>query len=155
MTKQTDYGIVLLTYFARAERDKTYTARDLATATNLAQPTVSKTLKPLARAGILDSHRGAKGGYSLARRPEEITVADIVSALEGPLAITACISDEQPECDRFEICGVRNNWERVNHMILNALRTITLADMSVPMRRAPDGAEVAAVHFKTNRQKTA
>ena len=97
--KLTDYGIVLLTYFAVGGETSVRTARELAAKAHLPLPTVSKILKSLARSSLLVAHRGIKGGYSLARAPEEITVAEIVAALEGPLALTECSASAPGLCD--------------------------------------------------------
>ncbi len=152
MTKQTDYGIELLTHVARTRDRDTITARDLAKSTRLPRPTVSKVLKLLAREGILRSHRGVKGGYSLARSPSQITLADIVIALEGPVAITACISEAAEECERYLVCGVRSNSERINGMILNALRTVTLTEMSAPLMERAAGIPRTAGRLDSNRK---
>ena len=93
ITKQTDYGIVLLTHLA-AHPDRHFNAPELAAEARLPLPMVSKILKLLAREGLLASHRGVKGGYSLARPAEEISMAEIIAALEGPIAITECVSVE-------------------------------------------------------------
>src|SRR5258708_32242142 len=87
MAKLTDYASVLMTYFAR-EAGRAYTARDLAAEAHLPLPTVSKILKSLARGGILTSHRGLKGGYTIARAPEEISLTAIIVAMSGPMTLT-------------------------------------------------------------------
>jgi len=131
ITKQTDYGIVLLTHMAgHAERQ--YNAPDLAAEAHLPLPMVSKILKLLAREGVLESHRGVKGGYSLARRPQAISMAEIIAALEGPIAITECI-DESGDCVHDRLCPVRSNWHRINEAVLAALQGITLAEMVHPL----------------------
>lgn len=132
MTKQADYGIVLMTWLARQE-DRLVTASELATAVQLPLPTVSKILKLLGRAELLVSHRGVKGGYCLERASDEITVADIITALDGPIAITECIDDTPGECSQESFCGVRGNWQRINHAIRHALEEITLAEMTHPI----------------------
>jgi Rrf2 family protein len=86
--KMTDYGIVLLSYFVHDEK-KAHNARDLSLESSLPLPTVSKILKGLSRAELLVSQRGVKGGYRLAFKPESISVATIIQALEGPIAMTA------------------------------------------------------------------
>jgi len=128
ISKITDYGIVLLTELARAGPDETQAARELACEAQLPLPVVSKTLKALARHGLLLSHRGAKGGFSLALPPERIAVADVIDALEGPLALTEC-SVAAGECSRETICGVREPWQYINGVIVQALRHVTLADL--------------------------
>ncbi len=132
VTKLADYGIVMLTYFA-AQGKATHTARDIAGVVRLPLPVVSKILKALARDGLLVSQRGIKGGYALARRPEEITVADIIRALEGPIAITECTDRIRGECDLEVGCPVRTNWHRINQAIYQALERITLAEMTQPL----------------------
>jgi FeS assembly SUF system regulator len=130
ITKQTDYGIVLLTHLA-AHAERQFNAPDLAAEARLPLPMVSKILKLLAREGLLVSHRGVKGGYGLARSPEAISMAEIVSALEGPIALTECIVDGG-DCAYEPLCKVRSNWQRINEAVLGALSDITLAEMALP-----------------------
>ena len=131
MTKQTDYGIVLLSRMAGLP-ERQFNATELATESRLPQPTVSKILKILARAGLLDSQRGVKGGYTLARDPESITVTEVIGALEGPIGITECIDDTPGECSHEARCPVRGNWNRINEAIRQALEGISLAEMAQP-----------------------
>lgn len=131
MTKTADYAIVLLTRMA-SESDRIFNAPELAQEAQLPAPTVSKVLKILARDGLLASHRGAKGGYSMKRSPEEISVEEIISAVEGPIGITECIDDTPGECGQEPVCPVRGNWQRINEAIRLALDGITLAEMVPP-----------------------
>ena len=128
ITKQTDYGIVLLTHLA-AQPERHLNAPELAAETQLPVPMVSKILKLLVRDGLLLSHRGVKGGYSLARLPQEITMAEIITALEGPIAITECV-DVSSDCSHERLCPVRSNWQRINAAVRGALEGITLAEMT-------------------------
>ncbi|HET9225839.1 MAG TPA: SUF system Fe-S cluster assembly regulator [Thermoanaerobaculia bacterium] len=128
ITKQTDYGIVLLTHLA-SQPERHLNAPELAAETQLPVPMVSKILKILVREGILMSHRGVKGGYSLARLAQEITMAEIIAALEGPIAITECI-DVSSDCSHERLCPVRSNWHRINAAVRGALEGITLAEMT-------------------------
>ena len=129
MTKQADYGIVLMSRMAIFP-ERLFTAAEIAGEVSLPTPTVSKVLKLLARSGLLDSLRGVKGGYYLARAAEEITVAEIISALDGPIGITECIDDTPGECSQEPICPVRGNWQRINEAIRQALEAISLAEMT-------------------------
>lgn len=129
ITRQTDYGIVLLTRFAVAPLGTVKNAPDLAVEGGLPAPMVSKILKLLARAGILASHRGAAGGYSLARPAQEISVAEIVTALEGPIAMTECLSEAAPTCAIEPSCPSRPNWARINQALEDALQRVNLLDM--------------------------
>lgn len=130
ITKQTDYGIVLMTHLAQSEEPQ-HSAPELAEALRIPLPMVSKILKILARDGLLTSHRGVHGGYSLSRAPEAITVDQLVGALEGPIAMTECVEDHH-DCARESFCAVRGNWQVINRAIQGALRGITLADMVRP-----------------------
>lgn len=133
VTKLADYGIVMLTYVA-GRGGATHNARDIAGEVRLPLPVVSKVLKQLVREGLLVSHRGMKGGYGLARGPEEITVAQIIRALEGPIAVTECTDRIRGDCDIETKCPVRTNWLMINQAIHGALEKITLAEMTQPLR---------------------
>jgi FeS assembly SUF system regulator len=133
VTKLADYGIVMLTYFA-AHGGSTHNARDIAGVVRLPLPVVSKILKALARDGLLTSQRGTKGGYGLARKPEEITVAEIIRALEGPIAVTECTDSVKGDCELEVRCPVRTNWHLINRAIYQALERITLAEMTQPLQ---------------------
>jgi FeS assembly SUF system regulator len=134
LTKLTDYGIVLLTHFAQHPEREAQNARELALETRLPLPTVGKLLKELAHEGLLVSHRGIHGGYALARKPEQISVADVIAALEGPIAITECNNTADPGlCEHESCCPVRTNWQLVNRAILQALEKISLAEMAHPL----------------------
>ena len=128
ITKQTDYGIVLLTHLA-VTPERQINAPELAGETRLPLPMVSKILKLLVREGVLVSHRGVKGGYGLARLPEEISMAEVITALEGPIAITECV-DENSGCTHEPFCSVRGRWHRINTALRVALEGITLAEMA-------------------------
>src|SRR6187549_781694 len=106
MTKQTDYGFVLLSHLANEAAGEA-NAPDLSAETKLPLPMVSKILKLLVRQGLLESHRGVKGGYALTRPAVEIHAAEILRALEGAVALTVCIEGSPGECDREHFCTVR------------------------------------------------
>ncbi|MBI2900239.1 MAG: SUF system Fe-S cluster assembly regulator [Planctomycetes bacterium] len=128
MTRLSDYAIMLLTHFARRP-EELRNARDLAVQAHLPLPTVRKIMKLLAHHGMLDARRGVKGGFNLARQPEKLTLADIVAAVEGGVSITKCSAPEE-RCRLEGLCPVRGNWRRINRIVLDALRGITLAEMT-------------------------
>ena len=134
VTKLADYGIVILTHLA-GQGNATSNARDIAQEARLPLPVVSKILKLLAKDGLLESHRGIKGGYGLARKPEQITVAEIIRALEGPIAVTECTDRIRGDCGLETGCPVRTNWHLINQAIHQALEKITLAEMTQPLGR--------------------
>jgi FeS assembly SUF system regulator len=131
ISKLTDYGIVLLARFAAEESGATRTAREMAEATALPLPVASKMLKALAGAGLLQSQRGSKGGYALARRPERVSVASIIEALEGPIALMEC-SAGPGHCDQESGCPVSAPWQRINRAIQETLERVTLRDLVAP-----------------------
>lgn len=132
VTKLADYGIVMLTYFA-VNSGATFNARDVAKVVHLPLPVVSKVLKMLARHGLLASQRGIKGGYGLSKSPWDITVAEIIRALEGPIAVTECNDSLHGDCGLEVGCPVRTNWHLINRAIHEALEKITLAEMTQPL----------------------
>lgn len=131
MGRLTDYGIVLMSYMA-THPDRVHNAAEVAAEAHLPLPTVSKLLRLLARKGLLASQRGAKGGYTLATSPEAISVAGIITALEGPIALTTCTNDSPGDCEHEPICPVRSHWNRINLAIRQALERIPLSDMVAP-----------------------
>jgi FeS assembly SUF system regulator len=124
----TDYGIVLMAHLAGAGEGP-HAARDVAAATELPLPAVSKLLKSLARQGLLISSRGTKGGYRLARPAEQITVPQMIAALEGPIALTECNLHEGA-CSQEPRCHVRTPWQRINRAVHEALSRIRLTDLT-------------------------
>lgn len=127
ISKLTDYGTVLLAHLA-ANQASVCSAADVAQATGIAPPTVSKLLKSLARAELVVSTRGANGGYRLSRPPQDITAADVIDALEGPVSITEC-SASDGDCEHEDACSVGGAWQRINVAIRRALQDVTLNDL--------------------------
>ena len=135
VTKLTDYGIALMTCLANGGPGRQFTAQDLSDTMKIPLPTVRKILKILARSDLLESTRGAGGGYSLARDPEEITLQDRVSALEGPLAMTECSAGEDCHCSLEKICGLKENWSWINQQFKSTLEGYSLAQMAGSLDR--------------------
>ncbi len=127
LTRQADLGIVLLTILAR--KGVTLSAKELAESSRSSPSLVSKILKILAREGLLQSTRGQTGGYRLARTAEEITVAEMIRALEGPIALTACV-DGGGGCDQECWCPVSANWRLINDALETAFSSVTLSAMA-------------------------
>ncbi len=127
VTKLTDYATVVLSALA-AEPTAVLSASELAERAGLEVPTVSKLLKPLAQAGLVEGFRGANGGYRLARPASAISLIEIVEAMEGPLGMTEC-SIHGGNCGIEDQCGVRANWRRINDVVAEVLRSVTLAQM--------------------------
>jgi FeS assembly SUF system regulator len=130
LSKMADYGIVLLSYIANEPSDDPANARCLAQMSGLPLPTVSKVLKGFSRAGLLIAHRGQQGGYSLARHATKISVAEMITAIDGPIGLTDCSRDAPHLCDIEATCPVRNNWNIITHKVQNALAELSLEQMA-------------------------
>ena len=134
LSKMNDYAVVVLAHMA-ARPGALVTAPEIAEATGLPATTVSQVLKKLANARLVVSHRGAHGGYALERKPADISVASLVEALEGPVALTACVDGAEGCCGVEAMCPMRGSWDRVNAAIRSALDSVSLADMLLPTAR--------------------
>ncbi len=143
LAKLTDYALLTMTCVARGPQPRLRTARDLSLETQLPLPTVSKILKELSEHGLLLSHRGSKGGYTLARRPDEISVAEIVTAFEGPVGFTEC-SSQPGRCDLEPSCVVRTNAQVISQALRGALERIRLSDLTRPLQLVRGTGETVA-----------
>ena len=130
MGKLTVYGIGLMSYFA-SNLQVQHSAHAIAEAVKVPLPTVRKVLKLLSHSGLLKSERGVMGGYSLSRHPDDITVAEIITAIEGPIALTECVSTDS-HCDQETHCAVQTNWTKINDAVFHALDEVKLSDMLAP-----------------------
>jgi FeS assembly SUF system regulator len=130
VSRLTDYATVVMTCIA-AHPDDVLSAVQIADETRLELPTVSKLLKALGHAALVESFRGVNGGYRLARSADGISLAEIVEALEGPIGMTEC-SVAEGQCDRESQCGVRGSWQRISSVLDHTLRAVSLADMLKP-----------------------
>lgn len=139
INRLTDYGTLVLTYLA-SHPGQMHSANDVAIALGLGAPTVSKILKTLGRHELVHSNRGFRGGYSLSRAPETISVADIIDALEEqPFGLTECSASEGV-CSFESNCRIRTSWQRINDIVRRTLEDVSLVDMMqvVPERGAAE-----------------
>lgn len=137
LSKMTDYGTVIMAQMAARPAD-IFSAAEVASVCGLSVTTASKIMKTLARHALLKSVRGAKGGYVLARPPERISVAEIIAAMEGPLAVTEC-GVPASHCSQEARCPSRDNWRRLNTMVRGILAGVSLLDLSRPPPEAASG----------------
>jgi len=140
VSRLADYASVVMACLAR-HPGEVLPAAQVGAETHLEAPTVSKLLKRLAQAGLVDSFRGAAGGYRLARSAKDISLAEIVEALDGPIGLTEC-SLGHAGCKRQSFCAVSRDWQGVGATIDNALRGVSLADM---LHRRPGARGARAV----------
>ena len=137
LSSMADYAVVTMCAAARhcgdlAAFGARVSASDLAQETGLPLPTVQKLVSSLSKAGLLKAMRGAGGGIQLSRPAAAITLADIVEAIEGPIALTACVEDGRHDCALEAQCGVRPHWGVVNQAMRGALSGISLSQLSSP-----------------------
>ena len=131
ISKLTDYAMLIMSQLAK-QPHVVLSASLLAEALHLSTPTVSKVLKMLGDAGLVASVRGSEGGYLLAKPAETVTVADVVVAIEGALAMTECCEQESGCCLAAH-CGLKENWNKINKMVYNLLSQYSIMDMSQPL----------------------
>lgn len=129
ISRMADYGVVAMTYIARHAADQ-HTAASVSEHTGVPQPSASKLLKLLVHAGILESQRGVKGGYALSRPPEDISVAELVVAVDGPISLADCLEGPRGTCGLERFCSVREPWQKISDAIRVALEEVSLADMA-------------------------
>jgi len=142
MSSLADYAVVLMSAAARHCGGIRCNARALAAETGLPLPTAQKLVSKLSAAGLIESVRGAGGGFRLSRPPATITLADIVEAVDGPIAITICTGEHATDCAMEANCHVRPHWQIVNRTIRQALVGVTLASLGqhIPDPRRPEHA---------------
>ena len=132
ISKMTDYAIMVMVEL-HASRGEVLKAHTLAERSRLELPTVSKVLKLLVKMDLVDSYRGANGGYCLERKAQDISVAEIIAAIEGPIAMTEC-SVEEGLCAQEAICSLRGNWQRISVAVAKAMEGVSLAEMAQPVK---------------------
>ncbi len=131
ISKLADYGTVVMAHLAKRP-GAVYSAREMAEESHIALPTVSKIFKVLEQNSLLVAHRGKNGGYRLAREPIDISVAQVIRAMEGPIAVIECGSGHI-QCEHEDFCLIQGNWQRINQAILNALEAVSIAEMIEPI----------------------
>lgn len=144
ISKLTDYAIMVMVALSD-RRGEVVSTQALAEITHLEAPTVSKVLKLLARAGMVASFRGKHGGYSVDRSAGSISVAEVIAAIEGPIAMTEC-SIEQGLCSQESICNLRSNWQRISTAVAQAIEGVSLAEMSLPPEARKPALHIATLN---------
>ena len=129
LSKKADYALMAMKHLAMRPDAPSASAREIAEQYDIPIELMAKVLQRLARSGLLTSHQGTRGGYTLARSTESISVADIIQAIDGPLTVTAC-STEDEQCEQFTKCNVRDPLWRIKDRILTALSTCSLAEIT-------------------------
>jgi FeS assembly SUF system regulator len=131
LSKLTDYAMLIMSQMAK-DPDSVLSAAVIAEALHLSLPTVSKILKILAEGGLVGSVRGVDGGYHLARSASEISVADVITAMEGNVGVTACC-ESSDLCAIQSMCTMKDNWRKINTVVYSLLAKLTICDMLKPL----------------------
>lgn len=132
VNKLTDYATVVLIDMARSGLIRPTQA--ISDNTGIPLPTVAKLMKHLVKSGLVTSHRGVRGGYSLNKSADQTTIADVIEAVEGPIALTACVDTSDEQCCYESLCPASGKWNRVNRAVTGALRDVTLSDMMADLQ---------------------
>ena len=130
LSSMADYAVVMMSAAARHCGETRVSATALAAETGVPLPTAQKLVSMLAKSGLLRSTRGTGGGIQLARPAAAISLADIIEAVEGPIAMTACVEQGRHDCGLEDACRVRPHWGAVNQAVRGALNTVSLASLS-------------------------
>lgn len=134
LSSMADYAVVIMSAAARHCGGTRVSAGRLAEETGLPAPTVQKLVSKLTAAGLMRSSRGVGGGLKLGRPPAAITLADIVEAVEGPIALTACLGENKNDCTLDGCCNVRGHWPVVNAALRGALAQVPLTQLAEDVR---------------------
>ena len=128
LTKKADYGLMALKYLAEQPAESARSAKEIAEAYHIPPPLLAKILQTLAKAGLLVSHAGTNGGYSLARSAKEISAFEVIRAIDGPLFITSCITIHGA-CDLAGHCTIKEPLRKVNDSIKDLLSSLRISDL--------------------------
>jgi len=130
LSKKADYALIAMKHLALRGDTGSSSAREIAELYTIPIELMAKVLQRLVRRGLLGSHQGTRGGYQLARKPTDISVADVIQAIDGPVTVTACSTDDDGQCEQFARCNVRDPLWKVRQRILAALGECTIADLA-------------------------
>ena len=145
LSKKADYALIAMKHLALLGESGSSSAREIAEQYDIPIELMAKVLQRLVQRGLLASHQGTRGGYQLSRQPRQITVADVIQAIDGPVTVTACSMTDDGQCEQFAKCNVRDPLWRVRERILSALGECTIAELAADPPRPPP-ARAAVLH---------
>jgi len=129
LSKKADYGLIAMKHLANHRQEHACSANEIALEYNISATLMAKVLQRLAKEGLVAAKHGSTGGYQLARQPDKISTLEVLTAIDGPVLITSCVTSHG-NCDATERCSVKEPLQRVNESILNVLSTVTIAHLS-------------------------
>jgi len=146
LSKKADYALIAMKHLALRGDQGSSSAREIAGLYDIPIELLAKILQRLVRRGLLASHQGTRGGYQLVRMPAQISVADVIQAIDGPVSVTACSASDDGACEQFAKCNVRDPLWRVREKILSALGECTIAELAADPPPAPAPTRAAVLH---------
>lgn len=132
LSNLADYAVALMGVIAQRP-DHIHSSVEMNQKTHIPLPTVSKIMGIMTRSGLLVSHRGLNGGFSVAKHSDDITIADIIEAVDGPVQLTNCLGTSGSDCDWEADCATRGHWDKINDAVKQALQSVTLTEMLDPI----------------------
>jgi Rrf2 family protein len=149
LSKKADYALIAMKHLAQKQDAKSSSAREIAGAYDIPIELMAKVLQRLVRVGLLRSLQGTHGGYALGRAARQITVGDVIQAIDGPFSVTAC-SEENHACEQFGKCSIRDPLWRIKERIVATLGTVSLADMAAEIAPSFPAAPIPAAFLRTH-----
>jgi Rrf2 family protein len=146
LSKKADYALMAMKHMALRDDRGSSSAREIASLYDIPIELLAKVLQRLVRRGLLASQQGTRGGYHLARTPAQISVADVIQAIDGPVAVTACSSSDDGACEQYAKCNVRDPLWKVRERILAALGECTIAELAADVPPPAPEARAAVLH---------
>jgi Rrf2 family protein len=146
LSKKADYALMATKHLAMRPDGASASAREIAESYDIPLELLAKVLQRLVRARVLVSVQGTRGGYRLGRSAQTIPVADVIQAVDGPVAVTACSADDH-RCDQYSKCSIRDPLWKIRGRILEALTTVTVAELALDEAPAPEPARVSRMNF--------
>ena len=136
LSKKSDYALIAMKHLATRSDASSSSAREISESYDIPLELLAKVLQRLVRSRLLVSVQGTRGGYRLARHPSMISVADVIQAVDGPVTVTACSTDDH-NCDQYLKCSVRDPLWKIKNRILDALNTVSVAEMAADVDAPP------------------
>jgi FeS assembly SUF system regulator len=148
LSKKADYALIAMKHLAlKTDRGASSSAREIAEQYDIPIELMAKVLQRLAKAGLLASHQGTRGGYQLGRSAVNISVADVIQAIDGPLQVTVCSTDDE-RCEQYAKCNVRDPLWRIRERILDALNSCSIAEIAADSASAPSVHTAVLLHSR-------
>src|SRR6267154_4157544 len=129
LSKKSDYALIAVRHLASHGAERSHSASDIAEAYGISAPLLAKVLQRLAKHGLVTARHGSSGGYQLARHPKDISALEVISAVDGPMMITSCVTSHG-DCDQRNTCTVREHLRKVNESIVQVLRAVSISQMT-------------------------